>query len=74
MGASFFKLIGPDAKLDRIQSFEGQPARVHEAPAYVLENNELLFAETTETGWLWAVNVDSYEVQYFMLPHRISSS
>ncbi|KAL1849967.1 hypothetical protein Plec18170_007063 [Paecilomyces lecythidis] len=60
---SFFNLIGPDAKLERIQSFVGQPARVHEAPAYVPETNELLFADTAETGWLWAINVDTYETR-----------
>lgn len=65
--AAFFNLIGPDAKLERIQSFVGQPARVHEAPAYIPETNELFFADTSETGWLWAINVDTYEVQHHAL-------
>lgn len=72
--ASFFNLVGPDAKLERIQSFVGQPARVHEAPAYVPETNELFFSDTAETGWLWAINVDTHEVQYLVLPRRISLS
>lgn len=61
--ASFFSIIGSDAKLEKIQSFEGQPPRVHEAPAFVPESNELFFADTSETGWLWAINVDTHEVQ-----------
>lgn len=62
---SFFNLVGPNAKLERIQSFVGQPAHVHEAPAYVPETNELFFADTSETGWLWAINVDTYQVRHF---------
>ncbi|KAJ5293773.1 hypothetical protein N7508_008594 [Penicillium antarcticum] len=61
--ASFFDIIGPDAKLEKIQSFEGEPPRVHEAPAFVPETNELFFADTSEAGWLWAVNVDTYETR-----------
>lgn len=54
--------MGAGAKVEKIQSFEGQPPRVHEAPAYVPETNELFFADTSETGWLWAINVDTHEV------------
>ncbi|KAJ6033710.1 hypothetical protein N7444_011481 [Penicillium canescens] len=60
--ASFFSIIGSDAKLEKIQSFEGQPPRVHEAPAFVPETNELFFADTSETGWLWAINVDTHKL------------
>lgn len=60
--SSFFNTIGPYAKLERIQSFEGQPARVHEAPAYVPETNELIYSDTSVTGWLWAINIDTHEV------------
>jgi gluconolactonase len=41
--ASFFSIIGSDAKLEKIQSFEGQPPRMHEAPVFVPETNELFF-------------------------------
>lgn len=71
--ASFFNLIGPEAKLERIQSFVGQPAHVHEAPAYVPETNELFFADTSEIGWLWAINVDTYQVRHFTLELCIES-
>lgn len=70
--AAFFNLIGPDAKLERIQSFVGQPTRVHEAPAYIPETNELFFADTSEIGWLWAINVDTYEVQYTVCPFTLN--
>ncbi|KAJ6005675.1 hypothetical protein N7451_003619 [Penicillium sp. IBT 35674x] len=61
MGLSFFNIIGQQAKLEKIQSFEGEPPHVHEAPAYVPETNELFYADTSVTGWLWAINVDTYE-------------
>jgi gluconolactonase len=59
-------LIGPSAKLERIQSFEGEPLTVHEAPAYVPETNELFFADTQVTGWLWAIEVDTFQVIYLV--------
>ncbi|KAJ6108858.1 hypothetical protein N7512_008695 [Penicillium capsulatum] len=61
--ASFFNVIGPDAKVKRIQSFVGQPPRVHEAPAYVPETNELFFSDTSVTGWLWAIDVDTHQTR-----------
>ncbi|KAJ5629392.1 hypothetical protein N7528_003049 [Penicillium herquei] len=60
---SFFNIIGPQATLERIQSFEGEPPHVHEAPAYSPETNELFFADTSVSGWLWAIDVDTYETR-----------
>ncbi|KAJ5654240.1 hypothetical protein N7490_001243 [Penicillium lividum] len=59
----FFNIIGPQAKLEKIQSFEGEPPHVHEAPAYSPETNELFYADTSVTGWLWALNVDTHEAR-----------
>ncbi|KAJ5098215.1 hypothetical protein N7532_005216 [Penicillium argentinense] len=59
--ASFFDIIGPNAKLERIQTF-GEPATVHEAPAFVPETNELFFSDTQITGWLWAIHVDTLQI------------
>ncbi|KAJ6036706.1 hypothetical protein N7540_000985 [Penicillium herquei] len=64
---SFFDFIGPQATIERIQSFEGEPPHVHEAPANSPETNELFFADTSVTGWLWAINVDTYEVKFILL-------
>ncbi|KAI7978230.1 hypothetical protein EIK77_009770 [Talaromyces pinophilus] len=61
--SSFFNIIGPHAKLEKIQSFEGEPLHVHEAPTFVPETNELFYADTSVTGWLWAINVDTYETR-----------
>ena len=58
----FLNVIGPHAKLERIQSFEGEAPTVHEAPAYVPETNELFFSDTSVTGWLWAIEVDTLQV------------
>ncbi|KAJ6057097.1 hypothetical protein N7460_000371 [Penicillium canescens] len=41
----------------------GAAPRVHEAPAFVPETNELFFADTSETGWLWAINVDTHKAR-----------
>lgn len=49
-------------KLERIQSFIGEPAHVHEAPAFVPETNELEFSDTSVTGWLWAIDIDTHTV------------
>ncbi|OQE27708.1 hypothetical protein PENSTE_c004G07422 [Penicillium steckii] len=59
----FLNVIGPDAKLERIQSFEGEAPTVHEAPAYVPETNELFFSDTSVTGWLWAIEVDTLQTR-----------
>lgn len=62
LDCAFFDILGPWASLEKIQSFEGEPAHVHEAPAYVPETNELFFSDTSVTGWLWAIDVDTYKV------------
>lgn len=64
---SFFHIIGSQAKLKKIQSFEEEPPHVHEAPVFVPETNELFYADTSVTGWLWAINVDTYEVCSFIV-------
>lgn len=58
----FFEVIGKQATFERIQSFEGERPTVHEAPAYVPETNELIYADTSVTGWLWAIDVDTLKV------------
>ena len=58
---SFLDIIGPQAKLERIQTFE-PPYQVHEAPVYLSQTNELLYSDTSIQGWLYAINVDSHEV------------
>lgn len=65
--SSFLDFIGPNAKLERIQSFENELPTVHEAPAYVPETNELFFADTQVTGWLWAIEIDTHQVYLLSL-------
>lgn len=60
----FFDIIGPQAKLEKIQTFDGESS-VHEAPAFVPETNELFYADTSVTGWLWALDVFSHRVCLF---------
>lgn len=48
---------------ETIQSFSGADAdHVHEAPVYLPSTNELVFADTSVIGWLWATNIDTHEV------------
>ncbi|KAJ5945623.1 hypothetical protein N7454_002462 [Penicillium verhagenii] len=61
--SSFFNIIGSQAKLEKIQSFEGEPPHVHEAPAFVPETNELFYADTSVTGWLWAIDVNTHKAR-----------
>ena len=56
---SFFEIIGPEAKIECIQAFP-ELRHVHEAPVYVPESNELLFADTSAVGWLWAIDIDTH--------------
>ncbi|OCL15255.1 calcium-dependent phosphotriesterase [Glonium stellatum] len=58
----FLDIIGPSAKLERILSFPGV-SHVHEAPVYISETNELLFADTSVIGWLYAINAANYTVR-----------
>lgn len=59
--ASFLDFIGEDAGIERILSFPGLE-HVHEAPVFVPETNELVFSDTSAMGWLWAINIDTYQV------------
>jgi len=61
---AFLELIGADAKLEMVQSFEGEEANhVHEAPVYVPQTKELVFADTSVVGWLWALDVETHTVR-----------
>jgi sugar lactone lactonase YvrE len=51
-------LIGKHAKVEKVMSFPGV-SHVHEAPVFIPETQELLFADTSALGWLWAFNVTS---------------
>ncbi|KAI7301207.1 hypothetical protein KC315_g16778 [Hortaea werneckii] len=60
----FLDVIGSDARVETIQTFESpEDTHVHEAPVYVAETNELVFSDTSQIGWLWAVNTDSHETR-----------
>ncbi|KAI7218439.1 hypothetical protein KC333_g3605 [Hortaea werneckii] len=60
----FLDVIGSDARVETIQTFESpEDKHVHEAPVYVAETNELVFSDTSQIGWLWAVNIDSQETR-----------
>lgn len=59
---SFFDIIGSSARLEKILGFPGV-SHVHEAPVYVPEMNELLFADTSVIGWLYALNAENYTVR-----------
>ncbi|KAK5948926.1 hypothetical protein OHC33_010012 [Knufia fluminis] len=61
---AFLELIGTEAKLQTIQSFEGEDANhVHEAPVYLSQTGELVFADTSVIGWLWALDVETHETR-----------
>ena len=59
---AFLNILGPTAKIEKIQTFPEEEQRVHEAPVYLPETNELLYSDTDITGWLWVVNIDTHEV------------
>jgi gluconolactonase len=62
---SFFKIVGPDAKLEVIQTFaEPENGHVHEAPVFLPETNELLYSDTSDDGGLFAVNIDTHKVGF----------
>lgn len=66
---AFLELIGTEAKLQTIQSFEGEDANhVHEAPVYLSQTGELVFADTSVIGWLWALDVETHEVRSNLFP------
>lgn len=59
---AFFTLIGGQGKVEKIQSFPESEHRVHEAPAFLPETNELVFSDTSIEGWLWVLDIDTHEV------------
>lgn len=61
---SFFDVIGPTAKLEKIQSFPTDLNHVHEAPVWLAESNELLYSDTSVTeGYLYAIDIDTHAVR-----------
>lgn len=59
----FLTWIGRDAKMEPIQLFEGDDANhVHEAPVYIPDGTEFVFADTSVVGWLWGLDVKTHKV------------
>ena len=57
-----FSIIGPAAALNTIKLFSPPDnTHVHEASVFVPATNELLFADTFVTGWLWAINIETHK-------------
>ncbi|RMY93135.1 hypothetical protein D0861_02101 [Hortaea werneckii] len=68
----FLDVIGSDARVETIQTFESpEDTHVHEAPVYVAETNELVFSDTSQIGWLWAVDIDSHESEVSSPPNDL---
>ncbi|KAF2216378.1 hypothetical protein CERZMDRAFT_93675 [Cercospora zeae-maydis SCOH1-5] len=60
---AFFDVIGSNAKVEKIQTFPPSLKHVHEAPVYLPESNELLYSDTSVTGHLYAINIDTRAVR-----------
>lgn len=60
---SFLNIIGPSAQIEKIQSFSPSSQNVHEAPIYTSSTNELLYSDTSLTGILFAINIDTHAVR-----------
>ncbi|KAF2161480.1 hypothetical protein M409DRAFT_28209 [Zasmidium cellare ATCC 36951] len=60
---AFLDVLGPGAKLERIESFSPDQWHVNEAPVYLPESNELLYSDTSLAGLLYAINIDTHEVR-----------
>ena len=59
----FLTYIGTSARFEHAQVFQGIDAEhVHEAPVYVPQLDELIYADTMVVGWLWALNTKTHEV------------
>ncbi|CAK3809746.1 Hypothetical predicted protein [Lecanosticta acicola] len=65
--SSFLDIIGPEAKLERIQAFPSNAQNVHEAPVYLPETNELLYSDTSLAGVLFALNIDTHKIRNITL-------
>ncbi|CAK1361860.1 uncharacterized protein RHO25_004581 [Cercospora beticola] len=63
----FFDVIGSKAKIEKIQTFPPDLKHVHEAPVYLPESNELLYSDTSLTGLLFAINIDTHAVRQINL-------
>ncbi|KAK5075577.1 hypothetical protein LTR64_001784 [Lithohypha guttulata] len=60
----FLTWIGKDAKMEIVQTFEGVDAdHVHEAPIFLPDTREFVFADTAVVGWLWGLDVDNRKVR-----------
>lgn len=60
---AFFEFLGPQPRMEVAHAFAPDEAKnVHEAPVYVAETNELVFSDTSVLGWLYALNVDNFDV------------
>jgi sugar lactone lactonase YvrE len=62
--AFFSSVVGPSASLEKIHSFSSPDnEHVHEAPIYLPLTNELIFADTSVVGWLWALDIDTAAIR-----------
>lgn len=59
---AFFDVVGPEARVERIQSFPPDLQKVHEAPIYIAGTNELLYSDPSISGAIWAINIDTHTV------------
>lgn len=60
----FLSWIGKDARMEPVQLFEGEDANhVHEAPVYIPDTSEFVFADTSVIGWLWGLDVKTHKVR-----------
>lgn len=61
----FIKFVGVDAQMSIVHSFNGEDANhVHEAPVYLPQTNEFLFADTSVVGWLWVYDINTDKVSH----------
>lgn len=64
----FANFLGPSATLEMIHSFDGADAsHVHEAPVFIPTTQELVFADTSVVGWLYALDIETHEVRLFSI-------
>jgi hypothetical protein len=60
---AFFGFLGREPGFEIAYSFpSNERGNVHEAPVFVAESNELVFADTSVVGWLYALDVDTFQV------------
>lgn len=65
---AFFGFLGQEPKFEVAYAFPaGEDKHVHEAPVFVEETNELVFADTSVEGWLFGLNVETFQVQSILL-------